>query len=102
MISINLFCLGNRCEGRRWKAHADGGDDQADAHQAGVVRDQVHKEVLSSNNTHLLCCRFPRIAVNHEKIIRDKLDERAANARLNNATKAAAANSQQQVGLKQY
>ena len=40
------------------------------------------------------CFRFPRIAVNHEKIIRDKLDERAANARLNNATKAAATNSQ--------
>ena len=45
----------------------------------------------------IYCARFPRIAVNHEKIIRDKLDERAANARLNNATKAAAANSQQQV-----
>ena len=45
----------------------------------------------------IYCGRFPRIAVNHEKIIRDKLDERAANARLNNATKAAAANSQQQV-----
>jgi len=40
--------------------------------------------------------RFPRIAVNHEKIIRDKLEERAARARLNNATKAAASNSQQQ------
>jgi len=38
--------------------------------------------------------RFPRIAVNHEKIIRDKLEERAARARLNNATKAS--NSQQQ------
>ena len=27
--------------------------------------------------------RFPRIAVNHEKMIREKLDERAASARLN-------------------
>merc|ERR1719340_612201 len=39
--------------------------------------------------------RFPRIAVNHEKIIRDKLDERAATARLNHATETAANNSQQ-------
>lgn len=54
MISINLFCLGNRCEGRRWKAHAHGGDDQADAHQAGVVRDQVHKEALSSSAAIIL------------------------------------------------
>ena len=44
----------------------------------------------------LMVFRFPRIAVNHEKIIRDKLEERAASARLNNATKAAASNSQQQ------
>ena len=40
-------------------------------------------------------CRFPRIAVNSEKVIREKLDERAAMARQNPPPKPVASNSQQ-------
>merc|ERR1712029_594382 len=39
--------------------------------------------------------RFPRIAVNSEKVIREKLDERAALTRANNAAKAASNMNQQ-------
>jgi len=40
--------------------------------------------------------RFPRIAVNSEKVIREKLDERAAVTRANNAAKASFNDSQNQ------
>ena len=47
-----------------------------------------------------LLSRFPRIAVNHEKIIREKLDERNAQARQNQQIhQAQAANSQVRPGV---
>ena len=48
----------------------------------------------------ILLSRFPRIAVNHEKIIREKLDERNAQARQNQQIhQAQAANSQVRPGV---
>ena len=44
---------------------------------------------------HVCWFRFPRIAVNHEKIIREKLEERAALARQNQQKHPAKATNSQ-------
>ena len=45
--------------------------------------------------SHVCRLRFPRIAVNHEKIIREKLEERAALARQNQQKHPAKATNSQ-------